>query len=355
MSAGDLQSVHGVTADSLTVAVVIPVRNEERNIGSCLDAVLANSRPPDEVLVIDGMSDDSTAMLVLDRAKHDPRIRLIKNEQRTIPSALNIGWKATDCDIVVRVDGHAKISRTYIERAVSFIGASGYDGVGGRKQPVSYSSTGRAVAAAMGSRLGVGNSRYHYATKMEDAEHVPFGVYRRSVIQALGGWDEELLVNQDFEFDYRLRSSGRRLGFDPEMSSDWACSANIKDLWYQYRRYGKGKVRVMRKHPRSVRVRHLAPPAMVVALPALTMVSVVHKRRLHALPLAAYLLALTASLFTRPARQVSLQSRVQLPAVLAVMHFGWGLGAIEGLVAMLRGGDRSDPYRRRMLIVEEGS
>lgn len=330
-----------------TLAVVIPARNEAGTILGCLERVLGGPCQPDEVLVVDGASTDDTREVVLAFATGEPRVRLLDNPARTIPSAMNIGWRASSCDLIVRVDAHAQIAPDYIELARRHLMSGEWHGVGGRKVPVAATPFGRAVAAAMSSRWGVGNSRYHYASGMEEAEHVPFGAYRRSVIEALGGWDETFLANEDFEFDYRLRGAGGRILFDSAMSSTWACSNSVGDLAYQYHRYGKGKALVARMHPASLHLRHLAPPIGVMVLVVATAVAVVLQSRLAATGVAVYLAAMGSTALVGQARSLPLGERVRFPIAVFLMHNAWGVGFIRGFVDQLLGRQVTDSFKVR--------
>lgn len=339
------------TDDSL--AVIIPVRNEEAALGACLDAVMSGSVLPDEVLIIDGESADGTREIACAYAQRDSRIRVLRNPHQTIPHALNIGWRATKCSLIVRVDGHACICNDYLETARYHLLSGDWQGVGGPKHPVSTTPIGRTIAAAMSSRWGVGNSRYHYAQVAETAEHVPFGAYPRHVIESLGGWDEELLVNQDYEFDYRLRQKNGSILFDPRMISKWACASSLQDLAHQYYRYGRGKVRVARKHPKSLRARHLLPPALSATLAITTILASALRSGPLGFLVGMYVLATASSGLSKAARSLPPSQQVAFPLVVATMHNAWGIGFLDGLARSIWRGAASDPYRHRRLAFEE--
>ena len=318
------------------MTVIVPTRNEVANIGRCLDAILANTYPVLEVLVVDGGSTDGT-ITVVDRysAASEGRVRLVHNPRRTVPSALNIGWREARGDIIVRVDGHAFVADDYIEHVVANLADGAYAGTGGRKHPVSPTDVGKVIAAAMCSRWGVGGSRYHYATSQEESAHVPFCAYPRDVIEALGGWDERFTVNQDFEFDYRVRESGRQLLFDPELVIHWENRTTIGDIFRQYRRYGRGKVKVARKHPASVRPRHFAAPAVLAMIAAGGVAAALGRPRTARallIPYAGVLAIGTASTW----KNVPAEQRAYIPAAFAAMHVGWGIGFYEGVSDVLR-------------------
>ena len=248
------------------VTVVVPASNEERFIGSCLDSITAQDYPELQIIVVDGASTDRTAELVRERMARDDRIELLHNPRRNIPSSLNLAVEQARGRWLVRVDAHSTVDPAYVGLAVERLREGDWGGVGGRKDGVGRTSAGRAIAVAMASRLGVGNSTYHHGTAEQEVDHLPFGAYPLEVVRKVNGWDERLVANEDFEFDYRLRQAGFKLLFDPRLVIHWHCRQSIGDLFRQYRRYGDGKVDVARLHPESMNPRHVAPPAFVAYL-----------------------------------------------------------------------------------------
>lgn len=311
--------------DEPLVTVVIPARNEEVSIGACLDAVLAQDWPNLQVLVVDGDSEDRTTQIVAERAQRDPRVELLANPRRIIPVSLNTALARARGEHLVRIDAHAIVPGDYVRTAVTHLQTGRYGGVGGRKDGVGRTPAGRAVAAVMASRFGVGGSRYHWGTSVAEVEHVPFGAYPVALLRELGGWDEELVVNQDFELDYRIRRSGRVILFDPQLHIDWECRQSIGDFARQYHRYGGGKARVALKHPASLRPRHLAAPALVAQLVGTVLLLAARRPGLAAASVVPYLGVLAAG-YVSTARQVDAQARVHLVPALLAMHLGWGVG-----------------------------
>jgi succinoglycan biosynthesis protein ExoA len=317
------------------VTVVIPARDEESFIGSCLESVLAQDYSHLQVIVVDGASADRTTQIVREITRRDSRVELLHNPVSIIPRSLNLALDAARGRWLVRVDAHASIPPDYVRRAVQHLRGGQWGGVGGRKDGIGVTPAGRAIAAAMGSPFGVGNSTYHYGTRPQSVEHVPFGAYPTALARELGGWDERCVVNQDFEFDFRLRAKGYELLFDPAMAIGWYCRQSIPDLFRQYRRYGRGKSLVSRLHPRSIRLRHLAAPALVVYLAGSAGLALRHP----GIALAAVSPYLAATLIASGATASRLNdrsSRVRLPAAFVAMHLGWGIGFWEGLLRMPR-------------------
>jgi succinoglycan biosynthesis protein ExoA len=312
------------------VTVVVPARDEERSIGRCLDSLLAQTERDLEVLVVDGDSADATADIVGERAARDPRVRLLRNPRRTIPAALNVGLAAARGRWLVRVDAHSTVPPDYVRAVVAHLSTERWGGVGGRKDAVARTPVGQAVAAALGSPFGVGNSHYHHATAQREVDHVPFGAYPVALCRDLGGWDETITTNEDYEFDHRVRLAGRRLLLDPSLRIAWECRESLPALAKQYWRYGRGKAAVARKHPGSLQPRHLAAPVLVAGLVATGATA----GRRPLLPLAlclAYGGVLAAGTATAAPALADPRSRRYLPGALATMHLAWGAGFWAGL------------------------
>ena len=311
------------------VTVVIPARNEERFIRQCVESVLAQDHTNLQVIVVDGASTDATVDIVKDMAVADPRVELLHNPRGIIPVSLNLALEAARAEWLVRVDAHATVPPGYVSRALEHLRTQKWGGVGGRKDGVGVTPAGKAIAAAMGSPFGVGNSPYHYGTTPRTIEHVPFGAYPVALARELGGWDERCVVHQDFEFDWRVRESGRELLFDPELRIDWHCRQSVGDLFRQYRRYGGGKAKVAARHPRSLRWRHFVAPALVVWLAAAAVIGL-RRPKLALAAVAPYAAGLAVAT-AKTAERVPPESRRHLPGAFAAMHVGWGLGFWEGL------------------------
>lgn len=316
------------------VSIVVPARNEEKHIEACLDSILAQTYTDFEVIVVDGESEDRTAELVAGYSARDPRVRLITNPRRITPTQLNAGLAAARGELMVRIDGHATVEATYVERGVKHLD-DGWDGAGGRVVSRALTPAGAAVAAVMSSPFGIGNAVHHFDGEAQAADHVPFPAYRVATVRALGGWDEELPTNQDFELDYRLVSSGHRLVYDPAMVIDYHCQQSVRGFWRQFRRYGKGKAQVLALHPASLRVRHLAAPALVAGLVVSALVAP-WLGWWAALPALAYLVVLAAGTAHSWQRTEGLAARLRLPLVFAAGHLGWGLGLWQGVLGLLR-------------------
>lgn len=316
--------------DEDLVSVVVVAHNEEAHIGACLGSVLAQDYPALHVIVVDGGSTDRTAAAVVAFASADPRVELVRCARIRIPAALNIGLARSRGRWLVRVDAHSTIRPGYVRTAVARLSMGCWAGVGGRKDGVGETAAGRAIAAAMSSRFGVGNSTYHYGTTVTEVDHLPFGAYPVALLREMGGWDESLAANEDYELDYRLRRAGGRLLFDPAMVIDWQCRQTVPELFRQYVRYGRAKADVARLHPSSLSPRHLAAPALCGYLTVAAVVGTRRPRLAGAL-VAPYPVAVAVAVALTARRLDRATDRAWLPAAFAAMHLGWGLGFWAGL------------------------
>lgn len=322
----------GEVPDEDLVTVVVPALDEERLLGRCLDSVRDQDHRNLQIVVVDGGSTDDTVGVIRRAMAADDRVELLHSPRRNIPTSLNLALARARGPWLVRVDAHSIVDPTYVRRSVARLAEDSWGGVGGRKDGVGHTAAGRAIAVAMASRFGVGNSTYHHGTQVQEVDHIPFGAYPVELARDLGGWDETLSANEDFEFDYRLRRSGRRLLFDPQIVISWHCRQSIRDLFAQYRRYGRGKVDVAVVHPESMSIRHFVPPAFVAYVVLGGLAWRRHPGRVLALA-APYLLALGAATVDTARELDSTGDRARLPLAFAAMHVGWGLGFWAGVGA----------------------
>jgi succinoglycan biosynthesis protein ExoA len=337
---GDLRAHEETAAAALTgderpeVSVIVPARNEIASIDRCLDSILSQEGCRLEVVVVDNGSTDGTTERLHARAAEDRRLVVLSHDAPSIPASLNTALAAARGEWLVRVDAHSTIPPGYVARAVSRLTEGRWSGVGGRKTAVARTGTGQAIAAALNSPLAVGGSIYHYGTTEVEVDHIPFGAYRTEALRRLGGWDESVHTNEDFELDQRLRETGRLL-FDPELEIAWNVRETLPQLWRQYLRYGSGKPMVAARHPGRLKLRHLAPPALVLWLAGA--LGLAARRPLAGgIALAPYVLVVGGSSALIARKAPATADRRALPAALVIMQVGWGLGFWKGVLDLLR-------------------
>jgi len=306
------------------VSVVVPVLNEARHLAEAVRRILEQDYPGDlEIVLALGPSKDRTDDVAAELAAHDPRVRTVRNPSGRTPSGLNAAIRASSNPVVVRVDGHGLLGPGYIRTAVRLLEETGAANVGGVMAAEGVSGFQQAVAAAMTSVFGVGGARFHTGGEAGPSDTVYLGVFRREVLEQLGGYDESFLRAQDWELNHRIRGGGGVVWFSPDLSVTYRPRSSVLALGKQYFHYGRWRRVVMRQHPGTVNARYLAPPVTVIACVA----------GVAAAPLTVWTLAVPAcygvgivgaSLLI--GRGLPLRSRLALPAVLGTMHWSWGIG-----------------------------
>ena len=325
--------------DPPAVSVIVPARNAEATLPASLDAILSQDYPGEtEVIVADGSDTTATAELVRRRY---PGVILVPNPDRGVSAGLNRALAVARHPIVVRCDAHAVLRPRHIARAVEILQRTGAANVGGRINPVGSTRVGRAVALATTAWLGAGSSCHRVGGAAGPADTVYLGTFRRDAVESVGGFDEMLVRNEDFELNWRLRARGEVVWFSPDLVTDYLPRGTFGAVARQYFGYGQSKRKVLQRHPRSLRARQLAPPFLLLALagsaaaaalgwllPAATMAGV-------GLPvLASVAPCAYATLLVAGAAVLGLRRRrpeaVLVPAVLATIHLSWAFGFFAG-------------------------
>jgi glycosyltransferase involved in cell wall biosynthesis len=327
-----------ISADPPFVSIVLPCRNEAACIAECLDSIQASTYPRDriEVLIADGASDDGTRDIVARYAAADSRIRLLDNPRRTAPAGLNVAIREARGEVIVRMDGHAVYPRDYLSRLVAAQEETGAENVGTviATVPADDSAWSRAIALGLSHPLGVGNSQFRIgATERKWVDHVPFGCWRRSLLDKLGPFDEDLTRAQDVEMNARILAMGGRILLLPDVSARYYARRTLRQVGRMLYQYGYFKPLVARKIGRVLTLRQLAPPAFVLLLVASLLWSLTPGG--SGLPALA-LLGAYAALLLWGALGAALRhgsgGGVALFIVLPVMHIGYGIGYLRGLV-----------------------
>ncbi|MFN8060157.1 MAG: glycosyltransferase family 2 protein [Vicinamibacterales bacterium] len=327
------------------VSVLMPVRNEGAFMERSLGAVLHQTYPADafEVIVADGMSTDATRETIKALAERHPNLQSIDNVGRIVSTGLNAALRRARGEIIIRVDGHCEIAPDYIERCVTHLRESGAEIVGGPLTTLGETAVAGVIAVAMSSPFGVGNSAFRTGQMTAFVDTVAFPAYPRRLLQDAGPFDEELVRNQDDEYNYRLRKMGARILLAQDVTSRYYSRSSFKSLWRQYFQYGYWKVRVMQKHPRQMRPRQFAPPLFVAGLAALLLLSIGSTWAALAFlgTVGLYLCAnLAATIVT--ARQTGWRQMPALSLAFATLHVSYGAGFLVGLARFWnRWGDHS--------------
>jgi glycosyltransferase involved in cell wall biosynthesis len=317
------------------VSVLVPCRNEECCIAACLDSIVATTYPAEllEILVIDGRSTDRTRAIIQQYADRDARIRMVDNPKRIVPTALNAGIHIATGDIVVRMDAHAVYPAEYISRLVEALEETGADNVGARlvTVPSGEGPIARAIALALSHPFGIGNAYYRLGSEERRwVDTVPFGCYRREVFGRVGGFDEDLVRNQDDEFNARLIQQGGKVLLLSDLTLRYYARPTLRQLARMYYQYGLFKPLVARKVGKVMTLRQLVPAGFVAAL-ALALLAAVVGIGLPLGLLAIFYGGAVIGNAVALAREAGWACAAALLVVFPTLHISYGIGFWRGV------------------------
>lgn len=321
------------------ITVVCPIYNEEKYIARCIESIMEQDYPKDdmEVLFVDGMSTDHTRAIIEEYLPRCPYLRVIDNPQRIVPYAMNAGIKAAKGDVIIRLDAHASYPSNYFSELVRKLYELNADNVGAvcRTLPADDSPKCMAIAAALSSSFGMGNSYFRIGAKeIMQVDTVPFGCYRKEVFDRIGLYDTDLIRNQDDEFNARLTSHGGKIYLLPYLIVDYFARNTIKKTGKMFYQYGLYKPLVNKKLGSPATLRQFFPLAFVLGLIFGLALSILSKYIL-----IAYLAVI--AIYFLLALVYSLKSYSSIPQVMwqiatyITVHVNYGWGYLVGIYKIL--------------------
>jgi len=310
------------------------MRNEAAYIGDCIYSILNQDYPQEkiEVFVLDGQSDDDSIKIVEEIIIGNNNYHLYENPKKIQSAAWNLGIQLSGGNVISIVSGHSRLASDYVSKAIETLLRTKADMVGGTVRATSSAYSGDVIALAMSTPFGVGNAKFRYSEREQETDSVFMGFCWSTTFEKIGGFDEELVRNQDDELSYRLRKVGGWIICNPKIVSYYHNRTTLRSLWKQYYQYGYYKVRVLQKHPRQMSLRQFVPPVFVLAmLLSLFFVFLPITRSLSLFVPVLYLSAnLIASILTASRR--GWQYLPLLPFTFAILHISYGLGFLAGIV-----------------------
>ena len=322
------------------VSVIVPCYNEQSTIRLLLDALHQQTYPRAdmEVIVADGFSTDGTreAIHAFQQDFPDFEVCVVDNSKRSIPSGLNRAIEAARGEIILRLDAHSKPYPDYVANSVSAHGEGRGENVGGiwEIRPGADTWIAKSIAAAAAHPLGVGDALYRHTKQAAEVDTVPFGSFRRALVEKVGFFDESLLTNEDYEFNARVRKSGGKIWLDPSIRSVYFARATLLELIRQYWRYGFWKWRMLRRYPDTLRWRQALPPLFVFSLLVLIVLSIFlpFARLLLITELLAYFSIMIVAGFSSAFRQRKAYLILGLPLAIPAMHIAWASGFLWSIL-----------------------
>jgi glycosyltransferase involved in cell wall biosynthesis len=291
-----------------------------------------------EVIISDGMSTDDTRQEIaaFQKSFPDMAVRVVDNSQRSIPAAVNRAIEVARGEIIVRLDAHSKPYPDYVERCIAALEAGRGDNVGGvwEIQPGADTWIANSIAVAAAHPLGVGDALYRHTKVAAEVDTVPFGSFKRILIERVGSFDESLLTNEDYEFNTRIRKADGRIWLDPAIRSVYFARATLLELVQQYWRYGFWKWRMLRRYPDTLRWRQALPPLFVLSLIGLSLLAIfipIARIMLMAELILYFFIMILAGL-SAAYRKQKVYLLLGLPLAIPVMHITWGCGLLWSML-----------------------
>jgi cellulose synthase/poly-beta-1,6-N-acetylglucosamine synthase-like glycosyltransferase len=321
----------------VNISIIIPCRNEEKYIDQVLKSVVNQDYPRDqvEVFVIDGMSEDGTRDILKQYSEKYSFIKIIDNTKKIVSSALNIGIRNAKGDVIIRMDAHSIYEKLYISKCIKYLYDFNVDNVGGIWVTLSGvdTITANAIVLALSHPFGVGNSYFRIGSKEPRyVDTVPFGCYKREVFDRIGFFDEDLIRNQDDEFNLRLIKSGGKILLVPEIVSHYFARESVLKLWRMYFQYGYFKPLVVVKIGAVLTWRQLVPASFVFTLAVTGIFSIILEPVQLAFILVVVLYLVVNVYFSLLlALKKGLKYFCVLPCIFVAIHFSYGTGYIKGV------------------------
>lgn len=324
------------------LSVICPIYNEEKYIANCIESILLQDYPKDdlEVIFVDGMSKDRTREIVAGYTQKYPFIRLIDNPEKIVPYAMNYGIKASKGEVIIRLDAHATYEKNYFSSLVRRLNELKADNVGSVCKTDVLNKTPKtlAIREVLSNKFGVGNSVFRTGVdKVMEVDTVPFGCWRRDVFEKYGLYDTRLVRNQDIELNKRILRGGGKIFIVPDTFCTYLARETYKGL--SKNNYGNGKWNILTVHYtkqfNSLSLRHFIPLLFVLSLilPVLFSLFYLPLILLSALSLFAYV-----SLLGVISLRLAIQKKLSLFYLLVsflVLHLSYGWGALVGICQVL--------------------
>ena len=323
------------------VTIILPCRNEEKFIGPCLDSIIANDYPKNnlEILVIDGMSDDKTRKILKDYSQKYNFIKIIDNPKKFIPLALNIGVKNAKGEFIVRMDAHSVYNKNYISKCIKYLKEYEVDNVGGiwKIMPSEKTLINKAIVLASSSFFGAGNAHYRtgYSKGLKFVDTVFGGCYKKDVFKKIGLYNENLVRSEDMEFNLRLKKAGGKILLAPDIVTYYYPKSTLKEFFKHNFLDGVWTIYPL-KFGLSLKLRHYIPLIFILSLIVPLIFSFFFKPMIYLFLFIISLYLITSLFFS-----ISIAIRKKdfglfftLPLSFACRHFGYGLGSLFGFIKL---------------------
>ncbi len=328
------------------ISIVMPVYNEEKYIKDCIESLLKQDYPRNDMewIFVDGGSKDKTKEIIQEYSDNYPGlIKLFDNPHKIVPYAMNIGIKESKGKYIIRLDAHAEYATNYFSKCVEYLDSIDADNVGGVIETKSKTKMGATIAKMLSSKFGVGNSQFRTNGQSGYVDTVPFGAFRREVFSKYGGYDERLVRNQDNEMNYRIRKNGGKIYLASDINLAYYCRDSISGIANMARKNGQWNIITMKFCPGSMGIRHFIPLAFVLSIIALGGLGFAWWPFWALLGLELFSYSVLDLIFSIKSAS-NIKETLLLFILFPCFHINYGLGSIKGIFSLFSKKYRNTGY-----------
>lgn len=319
------------------ISVIIPIYNEERYIINCIESLLLQSYPKQnmEWLFVDGNSMDKTKLILNEyKEKYKNLIKIYDNPNRTVPYAMNIGIKNAKGKYIIRLDAHAEYEKNYIEKCVYYLNKTNADNVGGIAITKSKGFVGESIALMLSSKFGVGNSSFRTNGNSGYVDTVPFGAFKREVFKKWGMYDERLTRNQDNEMNFRIRKNGGKIYLSNDIIFSYYCRDSIKGISDMAIKNGMWNIITMKLCPGSMGIRHFIPFLFLISLIILPLLSMFYFNIIF-LFIFELLMYMLLDIYFSIKISKNIKYFFMIFILFPIFHLTYGFGSLKGIIKII--------------------
>ena len=318
------------------ISIIIPIRNESIFIEKTINSIMhqAANNFEFEIIITDGMSIDGTRGIINKLMNKIKEIRIIDNPDKIVSTGFNRALSIAKGDYIIRIDGHAEISDDFIKNSLDCFNTIDSHCVGGPIKHIANGLIGKVIVLAQTTKFGIGNVPFRQGVK--DGRYVDtlaFGIYRREVFQKIGGYDIDLVKNQDDEFNFRMIQNNLKIWLDPSIKSIYYPRNSFLTLYKQYFKYGFYKIRVFQKRSGYASFRHLIPLFFVLYIICSLLLSLITNYNVPIIIVSILYLILSIIFSVREAIIHHTKNPIflLLPFCYFIIHTSYGFGSFFGI------------------------
>lgn len=318
------------------VSVLLVTRNEKNYIRMSLMSLIEQTYPKDrfEIIISDGMSDDGTLDIIKElQTQYNSdvfHISIIPNEKYILAAGWNIGIKAAKGDYVVRIDAHAEAASDFIEKNVETMMTVDAVCVGGKLNSRSLDGDDNIVSKILSSPFGVGNSSFRVSDTAGYADTAVYGLYRKSIFEEVGYFDETMVRNQDIELHGRIKRAGYKFYFNPEIQSTYYTRNTLKKMLKQAYGNGKWNMILLKKGGSALSLRHLIPFVFVCYL-LFSAIGGFFAHSVWILCIGVICLHLFLGLYFAARKTDRIGEVLEMPWLFMLLHLTYGFGYLVAI------------------------